>query len=103
MSQQILSLEEEMKAPRLLIKPLGILNILFPFVILLYLLIGILGYYKYGEDVNAIILENFPVKSKYFLIYFVLISRRDRLYTDDTETLPLFLLKMQCYLRKGFN
>lgn len=61
---QILSLEEEMKNPRMLTKPVGILNIMFPFVILLYLLIGVLGYFKYGEDVDATILQNFP-DSKY--------------------------------------
>lgn len=61
-----------MRKPRLLIKPLGILNISFPFVVLLYLLLGIAGYFKYGEDVHTTILQNFPVsKYKLFFLYYL--------------------------------
>lgn len=66
----MLSLEEEMKNPRVLTKPSGILSIFFPIVILLYLLLGLMGYYKYGENVKCTILHNFAV-SKYISYFFL--------------------------------
>lgn len=52
-----------MKKPELFRRPLGVLNVGMAVVTILYLLIGTLGYLKYGDDVMGSVTLNLPQDS----------------------------------------
>lgn len=51
-----------MKTPKSFGGYCGVLNIGMVFVIILYVGLGFIGYWKYGDDVKASITLNFPIK-----------------------------------------
>lgn len=57
---QVMPLENSMKNPRHFIGKVGILNIAMFIVVLLYGVIGLFGYLKYGDAVEGSITLNLP-------------------------------------------
>jgi proton-coupled amino acid transporter len=53
-------LENSMKHPDHFINKLGILNIAMAIVVALYALIGVLGYVRFGDDVEGSVTLNLP-------------------------------------------
>lgn len=49
-----------MKEPRKFTKPFGVLNLGMVIVTVLYLLVGCLGYLKYGDDIQGSVTLNLP-------------------------------------------
>lgn len=49
-----------MKKPEQFQKPLGVLNVGMGVVMILYLLVGTLGYLKYGDNVMGSVTLNLP-------------------------------------------
>jgi proton-coupled amino acid transporter len=47
-----------MKEPEKFMTPFGVLNVGMMFVASLYILVGILGYWKYGDDVESSVFLN---------------------------------------------
>jgi proton-coupled amino acid transporter len=54
----IVPLRNEMKEPEKFMTPFGVLNVGMMFVASLYILVGILGYWKYGDDVESSVFLN---------------------------------------------
>jgi proton-coupled amino acid transporter len=57
---QVMPLENSMKNPHHFIGKLGILNIAMFVVVLLYGMIGLFGYLKYGHSVKGSVTLNLP-------------------------------------------
>lgn len=58
----VMSLENNMKTPQNFIGCPGVLNIGMTVVVVLYALVGFLGYLKYGEDTKGSVTLNLPVE-----------------------------------------
>nr|XP_029715250.1 proton-coupled amino acid transporter-like protein pathetic isoform X1 [Aedes albopictus] len=58
----VMSLENNMKTPQNFIGCPGVLNIGMSVVVVLYALVGFLGYLKYGEDTKGSVTLNLPVE-----------------------------------------
>lgn len=57
----LIALEDEMKTPRSYRKnPFGILNMGFLSITIIYLFVGVIGYYKYGQQTQGSITLNIP-------------------------------------------
>lgn len=57
----LIALEDEMKTPSSYRKnPFGIFNMGFTTIIIIYLFVGVIGYYKYGQLVEGSITLNIP-------------------------------------------
>lgn len=57
---QVLPLQTEMRKPEQFDSPLGVLNVGNLIVTLLLLIVGFIGYLKYGEDVEGSLTLNLP-------------------------------------------
>lgn len=56
----MIALENNMKTPKNFVKPLGVLNIGMTVITILYIGMGFLGYWRYGENSLASITLNLP-------------------------------------------
>lgn len=56
----IMPLENEMKTPQAFGGTFGVLNKAMSIIVVLYASMGLLGYFKYGEDVKGSITLNLP-------------------------------------------
>ncbi|CAG9761641.1 unnamed protein product [Ceutorhynchus assimilis] len=56
----VIGVENNMKTPEYFRKPFGSLNTAFSILTLSYLMVGICGYWRYGEDIQPSITMNFP-------------------------------------------
>lgn len=56
----LIPLENSMKTPKACTDRFGVLNTAFSLVIVVYVLIGVLGYLKYGACVDEVITLNLP-------------------------------------------
>lgn len=61
---QILPLRNEMKRPEQFINWYGVLNVGMVFVMILYFFVGMLSYWKYGEDVESSVFLNLTQEDK---------------------------------------
>lgn len=64
----MIPLRNEMKEPEKFLAPLGVLNVGMTFVAFLYILVGILAYWKYGEDVESSVFLNLSSGSTTFVV-----------------------------------
>jgi len=58
----VLPLQSEMKKPELFIRPFGVLNVGMTIVTSLILVMGFLGYLKFGDAVEGSLTLNLPKK-----------------------------------------
>lgn len=58
----VVALENNMKTPSSFLGICGVLNIAMSTVTIVYLIVGVLGYWKYGDDIESSITLNFPKK-----------------------------------------
>lgn len=56
----MIALENNMKTPKAFVKPLGVLNIGMTIIVLLYVGMGFIGYWRYGEKSLPSITLNLP-------------------------------------------
>lgn len=59
----VLPLQNAMKNPENFSKPFGVLNVGMVFVTAIYLVVGGIGYWQYGEDTKASLTLNLPVNT----------------------------------------
>ena len=57
---QVLPLQVEMKHPEKFNSPLGVLNFGMSITTILLIIVGTIGYLKYGEDIKGSITLNLP-------------------------------------------
>lgn len=57
---KVLPLQSEMKKPEQFQQPLGVLNVGMVIVTFFYLLVGMVGYLKYGDEVMGSVTLNLP-------------------------------------------
>lgn len=62
---KVIVLEGNMKTPKNFGGLFGVLNIGMFFVVILYFGLGLMGYWKYGDEVNASVTLNFPPQEVY--------------------------------------
>ncbi|XP_044257507.1 proton-coupled amino acid transporter 1-like isoform X2 [Tribolium madens] len=70
----VIPLRNEMKEPEKFLSTFGVLNVGMTFVAFLYILVGILAYWKYGEDVESSVFLNITAENK---IYY---GKRDSIF-----------------------
>lgn len=58
----VLPLQNAMKEPESFSKPLGVLNVGMVLVTTIYILVGLIGFWQYGEETEASITLNLPVR-----------------------------------------
>lgn len=58
----VLPLQNAMKKPEDFAKPFGVLNIGMIFVTGIYVVVGLVGYWKYGNDVEGSLTLNLPTE-----------------------------------------
>lgn len=56
----MIALENNMKTPKAFVRPFGVLNIGMTIIVFLYVGMGFIGYWKYGEQSLASITLNLP-------------------------------------------
>lgn len=59
---QAMAVENHMETPDYYRKPFGTLNVAYGLLTVLYLIVGLFGYWKYGEEIRSSITMNFPPK-----------------------------------------
>jgi proton-coupled amino acid transporter len=58
----VLPLQNSMKDPRNFSRPLGVLNVGMVFVSSIYIIVGLIGYWKYGEETQGSLTLNLPTE-----------------------------------------
>jgi len=64
----VLPLYSRMREPRLMSSPFGVINVSFFFILILYFVMGLLGYLKYGHQVRDSITLNLPATPLYDMV-----------------------------------
>lgn len=58
----VLPLQNAMYKPEDFARPMGVLNVGMVFVTAIYIIIGVIGYWKYGDDTKASLTLNLPTQ-----------------------------------------
>ncbi|RZC42616.1 proton-coupled amino acid transporter 1-like, partial [Asbolus verrucosus] len=95
----ILPLQSEMKHPEKFSSNFGVLNVGMTLVCLLFAAVGILSYWKFGEEVEASVILNLPFEdplakaAKFLICVAVLLTFTLHMYIPFEVTYPLFYRK----------